>query len=127
MTEKQSERVPIALQGQYGAITALTDQFCEAHLNTEYRDLCRRMVAKLCRKRPSPLATGNPNTWACGVVYTAGRVNFLFDKGQTPTMTACHYPSLFSRYVCGPVSACLGDPLAASIGLDDPESGRLSH
>jgi hypothetical protein len=88
MTEQHSERVPIALQGHYDAITALTDQFCEAHLTAEYRDLCRRMVAKLCRKRPSPLATGKPNTWACGVVYSVGRVNFLFDRSQTPNMTA---------------------------------------
>lgn len=83
-----SERVPIALQGQYDAITALSDHFCQVHLNDKYRDICRRMVAKLCRKRPSPLATGKANTWACGLVYAAGRVNFLFDKDQTPTMTA---------------------------------------
>ncbi|MGB5062598.1 MAG: hypothetical protein WBQ37_02390 [Candidatus Competibacter sp.] len=25
-------------------------------MTEEYRDLCRRMVALLCRKRPSPLA-----------------------------------------------------------------------
>lgn len=35
MTGQQTERVPTALQGQYDAITALTDQFCEVHLKTE--------------------------------------------------------------------------------------------
>lgn len=84
----ETERVPAVLQGKYDEIAVLTDQFCQQHLNEEYRDLCRRMVAKLCRKRPSPVATGKTNTWACGIVYSVGRVNFLFDKNQTPHMRA---------------------------------------
>ena len=83
-----SERVPAALQGKYDEIVALTDQFCQQHLTEEYRELCRRMVAMLCRKRPSPVVTGKTNTWACGIVYSVGRVNFLFDKSQTPHMRA---------------------------------------
>ncbi|WP_268119852.1 DUF6398 domain-containing protein [Methylobacter sp. YRD-M1] len=56
----ETEQVPAALQGKYDEIVALTDQFCQQHLNEEYRSLCRRMAAKLCRKRPSPVATGKP-------------------------------------------------------------------
>ena len=84
----ESERVPAALRSKYDEIVALTDQFCQRHLNEEYRDLCRRMTATLCRKRPSPVATGKTNTWACGIVYSVGRVNFLFDKSQTPHLRA---------------------------------------
>lgn len=84
----ESERVPAALQAKYDEIVALTDTFCQRHLNAEYRELCRRMAAKLCRKRPSPVTTGKPNTWACGIVYAVGRVNFLFDKSQTPHLRA---------------------------------------
>ena len=84
----ESARVPAALQGKYNEIVALTDEFCQRHLNEEYRDLCRRMAAKLCRKRPPPVATGKTNTWACGIVYSVGRVNFLFDKSQTPHIRA---------------------------------------
>ena len=84
----ESERVPAALQVKYDEIVALTDTFCQRHLNEEYRDLCRRMAATLCRKRPSPVTTGNTNTWACGIVYAVGRINFLFDKSQTPHMRA---------------------------------------
>jgi hypothetical protein len=51
-------------------------------LNEEYRDVYQRMLAKLYRKRTSPIATGKTNTWACGIVYSVGRVNFLFDKSQ---------------------------------------------
>lgn len=84
----ESTRVPTALQAKHDEIVALVDEFCQQHLNEEYRDICRLMVVKLCRKRPSPLATGKANTWACGIVYAAGRVNFLFDKSQTPHMRA---------------------------------------
>jgi hypothetical protein len=84
----ETERVPAALQEKYDEIVALTDQFCQQRLNEEYRGLCRRMAAKLCRKRPSPVATGKTNTWACGIAYSVGRVNFLFDKSQTPHMRA---------------------------------------
>lgn len=90
----RSERVPAALQERYHEITALTDDLCAQHLSDEYRDLCRRLAAALCRKRPSPLVSGPARSWACGIAYTLGRVNFLFDKSQTPHMRAdalCHY------------------------------------
>ena len=94
----ESERVPAALQSQYDEIVALTDPFCQRHLNEEYRDLCRRMAATLCRKRPSPVATGKTRTWACGIVYSVGRVNFLFDQSQTPHLRAFieRAPDLFA-------------------------------
>jgi len=85
---KETGRVPAAVQGKCDAIIALTDQFSQLYLNEEYRDLCRRMAAKLCHKRPSPVATGKINTWACGIVYSVGRINFLFDKSQLPHMRA---------------------------------------
>ncbi len=84
----KTDRIPAALQERYDEIVRLTDQFCQQYLNEEYRNLCRRMAAKLCRKRLSPVATGKTNTWACGIAYSVGRVNFLFDKSQTPHMRA---------------------------------------
>jgi hypothetical protein len=82
------ERVPKALRDRYHEITTLTDEFCSQYLTDEYRDLCRRLVATLCRKRPSPLVNGPARSWACGVAYAIGRVNFLFDKTQQPHMRA---------------------------------------
>ena len=84
----KSERVPKPLQATFDAIVALTDAFCRAHLVEEYAQLARQATAALCRKRPSPLATGNLTTWACGIVYALGAANFLFDKSQHPTMRA---------------------------------------
>ena len=67
-------------------IARLVDAFCNEHLNDEYADLCRKLTEKLARKRPSPLVSGKPNTWACGIVRTIGWVNFLDDKTQSPHM-----------------------------------------
>jgi Domain of unknown function (DUF6398) len=67
-------------------ITGLVDAFCREHLNEEYALLCRRLTEKLARKRPTPLVSGKPNTWACGIVRTIGWVNFLDDCTQKPHM-----------------------------------------
>ena len=75
------------MQGTYDAIVHLTDAFCDQHLNSEYRDLARDMTAALCRKRPSPLASGQPRTWAGAILYELGRVNFLSDPSTQPHMT----------------------------------------
>ncbi|MGZ4234048.1 MAG: DUF6398 domain-containing protein [Solirubrobacteraceae bacterium] len=45
-------------------------------------------MARLARKRPSPLARGDARIWAGGVLYVAAQVNFLFDRSQTPHLTA---------------------------------------
>ena len=68
-------------------IVAVTDDVCDRHLNQEYRELARMMTAALCRKRPSPLTSGQPHTWAAGIVYVLGRVNFLGDQSSYPHMT----------------------------------------
>ena len=67
-------------------IAGLVDAFCREHLNQEYAVLCRRLTEKLARKRPSPLVSGKPQPWACGIVRTIGWVNFLDDPTQKPHM-----------------------------------------
>lgn len=67
-------------------IAGLVVAFCREHLNEEYAVLCRKLAEKLARKRPSPLLSGKPNTWACAIVRTIGWVNYLDDSSQTPHM-----------------------------------------
>ena len=88
MTKSTGEKVPKQMQSKFEEITALTDAFCSAYLNSEYADMSRKLTAALCRKRPSPLVRGKAKTWACGVVHALGRVNFLDDSSQTPHMKA---------------------------------------
>lgn len=80
-------RIPKALREDVEQIIAVTDAFCEAHLDAEYVGLCRRLIGKLARKRPSPLARGDLRIWAAAVVYTIGSLNFLFDRTQPPHLT----------------------------------------
>jgi hypothetical protein len=68
----RSKSVPKTMQATWEAIVALTDAFCDQHLNAEYHELARDMAAALARKRPSPLASDQPRTWACGIIYALG-------------------------------------------------------
>jgi len=80
-------RIPTALRHEVEQIFKLTDPFCAEHLDVEYGELVRRLVAKLARKRPSPLTRGDLRIWAAAAIYAVGSVNFLFDRTQTPHMT----------------------------------------
>ena len=90
-----SEKVPKQMQDIFHAIVARTEMVCTTHLDEEYAHLARQATAALCRQRPSPLATGRVQTWACGIVYAVGFVNFLFDKSQTPSMRAADLCAAF--------------------------------
>ena len=54
----RSKSVPKNMQARYDQIVGLTDEFCQKHLNDEYRELAQAMAAALCRKRPSPVVSG---------------------------------------------------------------------
>jgi hypothetical protein len=82
----KSEQVPKPLLPIYEAITAITNAFCDTHLNAEYAQHSRQLAAALSRKRPSPLLRGKVATWACGIVYALGSVNFLGDRSSEPSM-----------------------------------------
>ena len=85
---KQTLSVPKVMQARHDEIVALAEAFCEVRLNEEYAALCRQMAAALARKRPSPLASGKTNMWACAILYALGQVNFLFDKSQKLNISA---------------------------------------
>ena len=78
--------VPATARPAYDAVVALTDAFCREHLDGEYEVLCRKLAGALARKRPSPLLSGKPTTWACGIIRTIGWVNYLDDRSQKPHM-----------------------------------------
>ena len=101
---KNKYSVPKTMQETYKAITILTDGFCEKQLNEEYADMCRQMTAKLCRKRPSPLASGRAKNWAAGIVHAVGTVNFAFDKSLTPHITAPDISDYFGVGKSSPAS-----------------------
>jgi hypothetical protein len=81
-----STEVPADVRPRYQAITALTDAFCERHLNEEYAEMCRQLTLALAHKRPTPLARGSTRVWACGIVRTIGWANLLDDPKNSPYM-----------------------------------------
>jgi hypothetical protein len=90
-----SERVPKAMQDRFKSLCEATDAFSDAHLNAEYKQMIRYLLAALCRKRPSPLGGGKVTTWAAAAVHAIGTANFLFDKTQTPH---CKSPEIFAYF-----------------------------
>jgi len=87
-TDEKMLRVPAALRARVSEIIELSDAVCASRLDAEYAVLCRRLVAKLARKRPSPIERGEARVWAAGVIYAIGQNNFLFDSSQTPHLSA---------------------------------------
>lgn len=78
------EKIPNKLQDTFNAMVAQTDIFCECHLNKEYAQLARRATIALCRHQPSLVMHGSTHSWACGIMYALGFINFLFDKSTQP-------------------------------------------
>lgn len=95
-SDPELRSIPRAVRPRFEEIVQLTDAVCREHLNEEYADLAREAAAMLARKRPSPLLQGQAKSWACGIVYALGKVNFLFDKSQQPYLRAPELCALFN-------------------------------
>lgn len=87
--------VPHQMLATYESILTLTDSFCRDHLDDDYRNLARRMAETLCRMRTSPVTSGQPRTWACGIIYVLGQINFLSDPSTQPHMTMAELCAAF--------------------------------
>ncbi len=75
--------VPEDLQERFREIAAIADRFCEERLDAEYREVCRRILACYCQPGTN-VGRGKAESWAAGVVYEAGHVNFLTDDSFEP-------------------------------------------
>ena len=87
--------VPATMKKRYDDIIKFTDEYCKSYLDEEYAQLTKKATATLCRKRPSPLATGNVKTIAAAIVYALGQVNFLFDKSKKPYVSTDDFANWF--------------------------------
>jgi hypothetical protein len=76
-------------------VAGIIENFCDEKLNDEFKELCLHALAKLCRKRPSPLEYGHARTWAAGIVYSVGSYYSIFDKSQPYYMTATELAESF--------------------------------
>jgi hypothetical protein len=81
-------KIPRAMRPRVAEIVSIIEELCVACLDGEYAELGRELVARLARKRPSPLVRGDVRIWAAGALYALGQINFLFDRSQQPHLTA---------------------------------------
>lgn len=65
----------------------MTAAFCQQHVDSEYEQLCRKLIGKMARKRAVPFLSGRVEIWAAAIVYALGSINFLFDKSFLPHAT----------------------------------------
>jgi hypothetical protein len=86
-SESGLDDVPHEYRERFMEIVGLVDDFCDHFLNDDYKQVCRKMAVSLCQDG-SPVLRGKPASWACGLVYAVGRVNFLTDPSQAPHLTS---------------------------------------
>lgn len=82
MARSQDEKEKIETISQ--ELISLTGEFCDAYLDDEYKQLSEKLILKMKRKRQVPFLLGRVNTWAAGVIYALGQINFLFDRDSEP-------------------------------------------
>ena len=80
--------VPRELLKKHDDISKMIVDYCQKYLNKEYEEICLRALEQLCCKRPCPLRTGRVRTWAAGIIYAIGSINFIFDKDQPIHMSS---------------------------------------
>jgi hypothetical protein len=84
MAEKDRGAFSSEVNEKCEEIVLITDVFCHTYLNEEYKELCRKMTVELGRKQDFPLQGGQSQSWAAGILYTLGKINYLFDKSSEP-------------------------------------------
>ena len=86
--------LPETRQGLFVQIVRLTDAFCAEYLDEEYAEMCQFMTADLCELQPSPLDRGRVPTWAAGIVFAVGSINFVNDPGFDPNLSTAELAQL---------------------------------
>jgi hypothetical protein len=85
-TDESSSQIPMPFRERYAELIDIIDEFCAAHLNDEYREVSHQLAADMCQDG-SPILKGKARSWAAGIIWSLGRVNFLSDASFEPTMT----------------------------------------
>lgn len=91
--------IPKEMQGIYNCLAPAITVFCEAQLDARYLEKCLAALEKLCRKRPSPLLSGNLNTWAAGIMYFVCAQNDRFVCGCKNRLDAAEVAGFFGLSV----------------------------
>lgn len=93
MARSQAEKEKIETISQ--ELIEMTGGFCDEHLNDEYKELARKLILKMKRKHQVPFLRGWTESWAAGVIYALGQINFLSDQSFEPHVEAADIPEYF--------------------------------
>ena len=81
-----NREIPMPFRERYAELIEIIDEFCDQHLNDEYKEVCGLLAADLCQDG-SPILKGKASSWAAGIIWSIGRANFLSDMSFEPAMT----------------------------------------
>ena len=95
MARTRAEKKKIEARAQ--KLIDMTGEFCDQYLDEDYKQLAEKLILKMKRKRQVPFMRGHANTWAGGVIYALGQINFLFDKSFEPYVAAGDIAEYFGR------------------------------
>lgn len=74
----------VLIEEKMQKLIEMTTEFCDEYLDEEYKQLCEKLIRKMCRKRNVPFLSGQLEIWAAAIVYAIGSINFLFDQSFEP-------------------------------------------
>ena len=63
------QNIPPELHRKYVDIAVMITEFCDEHLDDDYKKLCMKTLKKLCNMPDSPIKSGKVSVWAAGIVY----------------------------------------------------------
>ncbi len=78
--------IDAAYRERYTELLEIIQPFCETYLNQEYLESCYRLAADVCQEG-SPVLSGKAKSWAAGLTWAIGRVNFLSSSEIEPSMS----------------------------------------
>lgn len=85
------QTIPVEYRQKYSDIAVLIASFCENYLDEDYSKLCLQALLKLIRKRSSPIAKGNNNMWAAGIIYAIAQNSNLVGRNTSVLMERPKY------------------------------------
>ncbi|MEN0110294.1 MAG: DUF6398 domain-containing protein [Planctomycetota bacterium] len=104
------EQIETPFRDRFSAILEPIDLVCDEHLGAlaeEYRATCQLLAAACCQEG-TPVVEGHARaeSWAAGILWTVGWVNFLSDAQSEPHLSAKQAAAAFGVSVATMEAKC---------------------
>lgn len=88
-------RDKVFIEKEMQKLIEMTAGFCNAYLDEDYKQLCEKLIRKMSWKRNVPFLSGRMEIWAAAIIHAIGSINFLFDPGFEPYVSADEISNYF--------------------------------